>query len=115
MTNTVDAHVGLMLRQARLDKNLTQTQLGQAVGISFQQIQKYEKGSNRIGMSRLWELSIALDVPITHFFEGLGPNGGAESPAALSKVTLELASEFDSIESEQVQMQFLRLARTLRK
>ena len=67
----VDTHVGAKLRQARVLKNLTQIGLADLVDLAFQQIQKYEKGANRIGASRLWKFSQILEVPVTYFFEGL--------------------------------------------
>ncbi len=60
----VDGHVGLKLREARILKNLTQTDLGKLVGLSFQQIQKYENGAHRIGASRLWHFSQNLELPV---------------------------------------------------
>ncbi len=64
-------HVGQRLRQGRRQASVTQQQLANAVGIKFQQIQKYETGVNRISASRLWDISKVLDVPISYFFEGL--------------------------------------------
>jgi len=115
MANSIDVHVGGILRQCRVNKGMTQTDVGDAVGISFQQIQKYEKGANRIGMSRLWDLSIALDVPITHFFEGLGDSDHTAQASTLSEATLALASEFDMIEDDAAKNHFLYLARILSK
>lgn len=71
MANEIDAHIGLRLRQRRWLLGLTQQQLGERVGIKFQQVQKYETGQNRISASRLWELARAVDVPIGYFFDGL--------------------------------------------
>jgi transcriptional regulator with XRE-family HTH domain len=71
MANPVDLFVGKRLRQRRRLLGLTQQKLADEVNIRFQQIQKYESGSNRISASRLWALSKALDVPISYFFEGL--------------------------------------------
>lgn len=82
MKHPVDAHVGQLLRHRRWLAGLTQQQLGDAVGIKFQQIQKYETGMNRISASRLWELSKALDVPVSFFFEGLVPAPGDEVEGA---------------------------------
>ena len=73
MKHPVDAHVGQKLRHRRWLAGMTQQQLGEAVGIKFQQIQKYETGMNRISASRLWDLSRALDVPVSFFFDGLSP------------------------------------------
>jgi transcriptional regulator with XRE-family HTH domain len=72
--SSVDAHVGLRTRQRRTLLGMSQTQLGEALGLTFQQVQKYERGFNRVGASRLWELSRVLGVPITYFFEGLEPD-----------------------------------------
>ena len=71
MPHPIDSHVGARLRQRRCLLGLTQQKLADAVGIKFQQIQKYESGANRVSASRLWTLSEALQVPVSHFFEGL--------------------------------------------
>jgi transcriptional regulator with XRE-family HTH domain len=76
LQNPVDTQVGARLRTRRLLLGISQEDLGKAVGVSFQQIQKYEKGTNRIGASRLQKLAHALRVPISYFFQGMG-NGGA--------------------------------------
>jgi transcriptional regulator with XRE-family HTH domain len=70
--NPVDSQVGARVRARRLVLGISQEDLGKAVGVSFQQIQKYEKGANRIGASRLQKLSHALQIPISYFFEGMG-------------------------------------------
>jgi transcriptional regulator with XRE-family HTH domain len=69
--NATDKHVGARVRMRRLMLGMSQTELGEAVGLSFQQIQKYEKGTNRIGAGRLQQLAHVLHVPIHFFFEGL--------------------------------------------
>ena len=69
MTNDIDLHVGKRLRRRRRLLGLTQQQLAESVGIRFQQIQKYERGLNRIGASRLYEFSRILGVPVAYFFE----------------------------------------------
>ncbi len=66
----VDIHVGGRVRARRKMMGLSQSQLGQTLGVSFQQVQKYEKGGNRIGSSRLFHISNMLDVPVAYFFEG---------------------------------------------
>lgn len=66
----VDKHVGERVRMARKIRGLSQTALGDALGLTFQQIQKYEKGINRVSASRLFEMSEALGVEISYFFEG---------------------------------------------
>lgn len=72
LQNPVDTQVGARLRARRLLLGISQDELGKAVGVSFQQIQKYEKGTNRIGASRLQKLAHALQVPISYFFQGVG-------------------------------------------
>jgi transcriptional regulator with XRE-family HTH domain len=69
--NAADAHVGRRIRLRRVWLDMTQVALGAAIGVSFQQIQKYEKGTNRVSASRLQELANALDVKPSYFFEGL--------------------------------------------
>jgi len=73
-THNVDVHVGARMRQRRTLLGMSQTKLGDAVGLTFQQIQKYERGSNRIGSSRLYEFAKVLDVPVSHFFEEMPAN-----------------------------------------
>jgi transcriptional regulator with XRE-family HTH domain len=70
MKHPVDVHVGKRVRHRRWMVGMTQQQLGEAVGIKFQQIQKYETGMNRVSASRLWDIAEALDVPVPFFFEG---------------------------------------------
>jgi transcriptional regulator with XRE-family HTH domain len=69
--SAVDVHVGRRVRAARLLRSISQEKLAAAVGVSFQQIQKYENGSNRIGTGRLHAIAKLLDVPVTYFFEGI--------------------------------------------
>ena len=71
MKHPVDVHVGQRVRQRRWMVGMTQQQLGNKVGIKFQQIQKYETGSNRVSASRLWEIAAAQSAPISFYFEGL--------------------------------------------
>lgn len=72
----VDAHVGRRLRQRRIALGISQEQLGTELGLTFQQIQKYEKGQNRISAGRLYKLSMILSVSVEYFFEGLAIAGG---------------------------------------
>ena len=71
MSHPVDIHVGRKLKQARTLRRMSQTDVARHLKLSFQQIQKYEIGSNRIAASRLYDLSRILDVPTSYFFEGL--------------------------------------------
>ena len=69
--NHVDAHVGLRVRARRMELGISQQRLAQVLGVAFQQVQKYERGLNRISASRLFQISRALDVPVGFFFEGI--------------------------------------------
>ena len=71
MKHPVDSHVGQRVRQRRWLLGMTQQQLAEKVGIKFQQIQKYETGTNRVSSSRLWDISEVMDVPVSFSFEGL--------------------------------------------
>ncbi len=77
----IDVHVGTQVRLRRTLFGMTQTDLGDAIGLSFQQVQKYENAMNRISSSRLYELSRVLDVPVEHFFEDMPPKAAARPPA----------------------------------
>jgi transcriptional regulator with XRE-family HTH domain len=79
-TTAVDTHVGLKIRARRNLLGLSQTELADAAGITFQQVQKYEKGANRVGAGRLMQFSEALGVPPSYFFEG-APTIGKKQPA----------------------------------
>ena len=89
--NPIDKHVGSRVRMRRMMLSMSQEKLGNALGLTFQQVQKYEKGTNRIGASRLQQISHILQVPVSFFFEG-APNlsgrpegmGEAPSPAYVS-------------------------------
>ena len=67
--NLVDVHVGLRIRAARLAAGLSQERLGSGLGVTFQQVQKYEKGANRVGAGRLSDIARVLSVPVSYFFE----------------------------------------------
>jgi len=84
--NPVDKHVGSRVRMRRMMLSMSQEKLGDSLGLTFQQVQKYEKGTNRIGASRLQQISAILQVPVSFFFEGApsGPsevNGLTEAPS----------------------------------
>ena len=79
-TTVVDSHVGLKIRARRNLLGLSQTELADSAGITFQQVQKYERGANRVGAGRLMQFSEALGVPPSYFFEG-APTVGKKQPA----------------------------------
>ena len=76
---SVDSHVGQRVRMRRTLLGLSQEKLGEAIGLTFQQVQKYERGANRIGASRLFNLSQVLDVPVSFFFDDM-PREAADAP-----------------------------------
>jgi transcriptional regulator with XRE-family HTH domain len=90
--NPIDKHVGSRVRMRRMMLSMSQEKLGDALGLTFQQVQKYEKGTNRIGASRLQQISDILQVPVSFFFEGAPSStaqpvvgmGEAPSPAYVS-------------------------------
>lgn len=77
--NETDHHVGIRIRQRRRLLGMSQSRLGEAMNVTFQQVQKYEHGANRVGAGRLYQLSQVLEVPVAYFFEGLAPTGRAEA------------------------------------
>src|SRR5258706_12865852 len=79
-SHPVDVHVGARMRQRRTLLGMSQEKVGTAVGLTFQQIQKYERGSNRIGSGRLFEVAKVLGVPGSHFFDGMPSNRLAGRP-----------------------------------
>ncbi|WP_298918363.1 helix-turn-helix transcriptional regulator [uncultured Algimonas sp.] len=120
--NAVDLHVGTRLRLRRLQLGMSQSALGDAVGVTFQQIQKYEKGKNRIGASRLWSFAEALEVPLQWFFEGLLPQREGQSVQPNDNMLQDFINTRDGfdfvealngIKSINVRRQLLLFARTL--
>ena len=81
--NPVDVHVGNRVRLRRTSLNMSQEKLGEALGLTFQQVQKYERGANRIGASRLYDLSRVLEVPVAFFYEEMSEETRAQAPSLL--------------------------------
>jgi transcriptional regulator with XRE-family HTH domain len=120
--NPIDKYVGNRLRMRRLTLDMSQTDIADALGLTFQQVQKYEKGTNRIGASRLQHISQILQVPVSFFFEdapaapGLWPSEATE-PRSASYVTdflatsdgLSLAKAFMLIEDPKLRRAIVRL------
>ncbi|NIA70101.1 helix-turn-helix transcriptional regulator [Pelagibius litoralis] len=127
----VDVHVGGRVRLRRVFLGYSQEKLANALGLTFQQIQKYERGANRISASKLYELSRILSVPVTYFFEGVesegeAATGGAEAGAAggshihssdpdftNQRETLQLISSYYRIPDSKVRAEVLSLLKTL--
>lgn len=93
-SNQVDVHVGSRVRMRRTLLGLSQEKLGDALGLTFQQVQKYERGANRIGASRLYHLSRILDVPVAFFFEEM-EEPVAGTPQGIAIGLAEGADKFD--------------------
>lgn len=98
--NPIDAHVGERIRNRRAAMGLTQTDLGAAIGVKFQQIQKYETGANRVSASRLYATANRLKVPVHFFFEGL-PATPADPLRITSAQEIALLQRFRRMEAQQ--------------
>lgn len=122
----IDVHVGARVRARRRLLGITQERLGEALGLTFQQVQKYERGSNRISASRLFELSRILAVPVTYFYEGAEAVAGDESAplpevAAApfgneqlsSRETHDLLRLYYGLPDQQVRRRFLDLLKAI--
>lgn len=99
MSHPVDVHVGKKIKQMRAMRRLSQTDVAQKLNLSFQQIQKYEIGSNRVAASRLYELSKIFGVPTSYFFEGLPEDDSANTNQSLDSQILDAVT---SIEDDKV-------------
>ncbi|MBP0616301.1 helix-turn-helix domain-containing protein [Jiella mangrovi] len=123
--NPIDTHVGSRVRLRRTMLGMSQEKLGEALGITFQQVQKYEKGSNRIGASRLQNISDVLSVPVAYFFEDApnspGSGGGGLQESGSDYVVdflstsegLQLNRAFVKIADPKVRKRVIDLVRTL--
>jgi len=121
----VDVHVGARVRLRRMMLDISQETLGKALGLTFQQVQKYEKGANRIGASRLMELAELLEVPVQFFYDDFGGAIGAapglaesdpgEDFMALvsSPEGVQLCRHFAAIKDPQVKKRVLELVKTI--
>lgn len=119
--NAVDRKVGQKVRSRRLEIGMSQERLAELLGVTFQQVQKYEKGVNRIAVSRLWDISIALEMPVSRFFEGVSVSvrGVAEGrqdyvdDALATPEGAQLMALFATIKSPKVRRKVVELVRTL--
>lgn len=128
--NPIDIHVGGRVRLRRTLLGLSQEKLGDAIGLTFQQVQKYERGANRIGASRLFDLARVLDVPVSFFFDdmaaeisrhgaGGGVNGGrlaagaCDADSMSKRETLELVRAYYAIPEPAVRKRLFDLAKAL--
>lgn len=122
--NPVDMHVGSRIRLRRQLMKMSQEKLGDELGVTFQQVQKYERGANRVGASRLYRLSRVLEVPVQFFFEDLndtplisGMAEGDQTPVVYNFIQssdgVSLAEAFSRISDAKVRRRVLELVRTL--
>src|ERR1700749_3218068 len=127
--NPVDVHVGSRVRLRPTLLGMSQEKLGEAIGLTFQQVQKYERGANRIGASRLWDLSRVLDCPMSFFFEEMDEETASASPRNLppdtrdieprendpmtKRETLELVRAYYRIKDYHVRRRIYELAKSL--
>ena len=118
--NPVDRHVGLRIRMRRKELGISQEKLAEAVGLTFQQIQKYERAANRVSASKLWDIARALQTTIAYFYEGLTEmSEAADLPRAniqdflITPDGLELAACFPRIASLRLRRKVLELVRAL--
>ena len=112
--NPIDIHVGKRLRLRRLLLGLSQDRLGQMIGLTFQQIQKYENGTNRISASRLWDIAVLLEVPISFFFEDMDQETFERSPKKLWG-NAQLAEQLQESETLTMIRAYYKIAPSIRK
>ncbi|WP_333587979.1 helix-turn-helix domain-containing protein [Phenylobacterium sp.] len=121
--NPVDRHVGLRIRLRRKELGVSQEKLAEAIGLTFQQVQKYERAANRVSASKLWEMARALKTSVAYFYEGLGDptlsNGPEEDGRdsvhdfLLTPEGMELAALFPKVRQARVRRRLLDLVRTM--
>jgi transcriptional regulator with XRE-family HTH domain len=105
-----DIEMGKKIRLRRVEQRISQSDLGEKLGVSFQQVQKYEKGVNRVGASRLQQIASALDVPVTFFYDSDSKTREVESLLFLdSAFSLRLLRAYSRIKSQAVQRQLVTL------
>lgn len=92
-SNAIDAHVGSRIRLRRTLLGMSQDKLGQAIGLTFQQVQKYERGANRIGAGRLFEIAQVLDVPVAFFFDDMPDDVTSSGPGQVRRVDQDAAAD----------------------
>ena len=120
--NAVDRRIGQRVRSRRLEIGMSQERLAELLGVTFQQVQKYEKGVNRIAASRLHDISAALDMPVARFFEGMAPtraSGVSEAGRDYAEDVLatpegaQLIALFAAIQNPRVRRRVVELVRAL--
>jgi transcriptional regulator with XRE-family HTH domain len=111
-TGTIDDHIGGRVRERRIMLGLTQQQLAEMIGVTYQQAHKYERGINRVSAGRLYEIARVLNAPITYFYEGVGEE--APRPVAPhQRMLLDIARNFTEMQNEKHQEAVSQLTRVL--
>lgn len=120
--NPVDRHVGLRIRLRRKELGVSQERLADSIGLTFQQVQKYERAANRVSASKLWEMARALKTSIGYFYDGLGEPSAEVTPDAdrdlvheflMTPEGMELAALFPKIRRARLRRKILELVREL--
>src|ERR1700754_69370 len=127
--NPIDVHVGQRIRQRRTLLGMSQEKLAEAIGLTFQQVQKYERGANRVGASRLFDLARVLEVPVSFFFDDIPEDVSQQSPRMMvvgwaeepevppdadpltKRETLELVRAYYRITDPQIRKRVFELAK----
>ena len=118
----IDREIGVRLKNRRLTLGISQMELADVLGITFQQVQKYEKGKNRINSSRLFHISDVLDIPISYFFQDIehitNNTRFITTPAAKitntnNKEVVELVQHFNGIDNHEIKQGLIKLARSM--
>jgi transcriptional regulator with XRE-family HTH domain len=107
MAHPVDRFVSSRIREARISRGFTQSILAKEIGCSFQQLQKYESGNNRVSASRLYDIGSALGVPVSHFFEGYGTS--AEATGNIDNITSRMLFALAQVESLEVKEKLCKM------
>jgi transcriptional regulator with XRE-family HTH domain len=107
--NSIDAQVGNRVRLRRMLVGMSQEKLGELLGLTFQQVQKYEKGVNRIGAGRLYHVGQILGVPVSYFYEDVMEQGPANSAVANDRATPSAVEFLSSSEGMQLTLAFMRI------
>src|SRR4051812_31661289 len=129
LPNPIDVHVGARIRVRRTIMGLSQSTLAEQMGLTFQQVQKYERGTNRVSSSRLYDLGRIMDVPLAYFFDEIGSEVAKQSPGALKgkaprpadieqdpaakRETLELVRAYYGISDPGIRQRFTAMIRTI--
>jgi transcriptional regulator with XRE-family HTH domain len=109
-TGKYDHKLGNRIRQRRVELDISQSDLADKLGVSFQQVQKYEKGVNRVDTARLQQIATALDVPVTYFYDGDGKTREVESLLFLdSSFSLRLLRAYSKVKNRAIKRQFVSL------